>query len=67
MIRAAGGTRGPTLVDGLLPDAGLLLLSGPPKSFKTLLALQLSIAIATAQHAVLGRRVEELVLDLTAA
>lgn len=35
------------LVDGLIPASGLVVLAGAPKSFKTLAALQLAVAVSS--------------------
>jgi hypothetical protein len=43
------------LVDGLLPRAGLAILAGDPKSFKSMLALEIAVAVSSAADGIVGR------------
>lgn len=48
--------RGPEwLVDGIMPRSGVAILVGEPKTYKTMLAVQLAISIASGRGEVAGR------------
>lgn len=49
------GDRSSYLVDRLIPATGVTLLGGPPKSYKTLLTLQIAVSVASGRPAVIGR------------